>query len=378
MPTETQPQSSTPQRFVAIDRLRTAMMGIVIFGHGMLPYVTMPRRFKDPITHSAFDWIGIFLYAFAMPAFFVTAGFAGAALFAARGNQTFWRNRWRRLGVPLLVGYVLLTPLVRAAVKFSQATAATGELSAGWAVVTSLEWLRWNKLYHLWFLASLILFSGALLLVRYASLRVPAAYRQRCDRTAANLMATPAGPLALGLVAALPTSLSYAGGTGQGTDGWMQLMLFLFFAFGWWLHRHTAVLGTLRWGWSLLGAVLVWPVCVVATRTRLMDEDRADALTGIVAGIGNALIAAFGTVALLALFERYCNADSPTWDYLGRSSYWNYLVHYPIVIAAGGVLAVTALPAGLKYLAAVGLAVPTIFLTYEIQRRLSERSPSPR
>ena len=73
------------KRYFAIDQLRAAMILVVMFGHGMLPYVTVPRRYKDPDTHIAFDVVALFLYGFAMPLFFITAGFAAAALLNRRG-----------------------------------------------------------------------------------------------------------------------------------------------------------------------------------------------------------------------------------------------------------------------------------------------------
>ena len=84
-------------RNTAIDSLRTAMMCVVMFGHPLLPYTTVPRRFQEPQAHVAFDVLGVFLYGFAMPAFFVTAGFAAAALYSKRGTAAFWRNRATRI-----------------------------------------------------------------------------------------------------------------------------------------------------------------------------------------------------------------------------------------------------------------------------------------
>ena len=48
-------------RNTAIDSLRTAMMCVVMFGHPLLPYTTVPRRFEDPHTHAGFDYLGVFL-----------------------------------------------------------------------------------------------------------------------------------------------------------------------------------------------------------------------------------------------------------------------------------------------------------------------------
>ena len=366
--TETRP--STADRDVAIDRLRTAMMCIVMFGHAMLPYLTVPRRFKDPLTHVGWDWVGVFLYAFAMQAFFVTAGFAGAALFANRGAGRFWRNRWLRLGVPLLVGYLILTPLTRAATQFAQTTSLTGDLAAGWAVIASGEWIRWNKLYHLWFLASLILFSGLVLALRKTLVSLPARATAAMDAALERALQGPFAGVWLGIAVGVPMSLSYVGGTGQGTNSWMQVALFTFFALGWWLQGHREVLRGFRATVTapLLMAVAVWPVCVWSTRDRLLAEDVSDPVMGIVAGTSNALIAALVTIAMLGWFQNRLTGPSRFGDYLGAASYWIYLVHYPVVIAAGGIAATLSVPTLAKYVVSVAIAVPVIMATYHLSR----------
>ena len=48
-------QSANGPRYHAIDSLRATMISIVMFGHALLPYLTVPRSFKDPQTHIAFD-----------------------------------------------------------------------------------------------------------------------------------------------------------------------------------------------------------------------------------------------------------------------------------------------------------------------------------
>lgn len=365
--------SNGSERIIAIDRLRTAMMCVVMFGHALLPYLTVPRRFKDPETDIVVDWIGVLLYAFAMQAFFVTAGFAAAALFLRRGSRTFWRNRWLRIGVPLLVGYFVLTPLVRCAERFAQAVVRTGELAEGWAVVASLEWLRWNKLYHLWFLAALILFSALILGLRRGLLRLPAGTLQRADTMLRSVLLHPLCGVALGAVIAVPTMLYYIGGTPQGTDGWLLLALFAFFALGWWLYSNRDVLasfsGRIR-GYLLLTVVLL-PACVWSTRQRLFEEDTADIPIGMIAGASNAMIAAAVTVLLLGWFQQRFNAPSRIGDYLSAASYWIYLVHYPIVIAAGGLVVVLPTGPAIKYLVAVSIAVPIILGTYHLSGLVS-------
>ncbi|MEL7296308.1 MAG: acyltransferase family protein [Pseudomonadota bacterium] len=353
-----------------IDRLRTLMMCLVMVGHAMLPYVTVPRRFNDPAAHVIFDSIGILLYAFAMPAFFVTAGFSAAALLANKGVRAFWHNRLVRIGLPLIIGYLILTPLTRAAYQFASA-ASTDGLAAGFAAISTLDWLRYSKLYHLWFLATLILFSGLTQVTLIIWQRLPRSRHEKAQQYLDGNTGQPWLFWVLIVVAAVPSALSYVSGTGQGTDGWIQVMLWLFFASGWWLQGAPNILaklniGQLRYWLTLLIAV---PVCVVSTRQRLFAEDQTDLISGLLAGVSSAAIGVCATALLLAAFRNEQNKQRPFVDYLSAASYWVYLVHYPIIVFVGGLVSVLAWSAGWKYLATLTIAVPIVLGSFEAVRR---------
>ncbi|MEM7765355.1 MAG: acyltransferase family protein [Pseudomonadota bacterium] len=357
-----------------IDRLRTVMMCLVMVGHAMLPYVTIPRRFNDAAAHVLFDTLGILLYAFAMPAFFVTAGYSAAALLTNKGSGAFWRNRLIRIGAPLIIGYLILTPLTRAAYQFASA-ASTDGLAAGFAAISTLDWLRYSKLYHLWFLATLILFSGVTQVALILWQRLPLRQRHRIQRLLDTGTAQPWLLWVLIGAAALPSTLSYISGTGQGTDGWIQMMLWLFFAGGWWLQGQPATLAglTIRQPRYWLTLFLALPVCVVATRHRLFAEDQTDVMTGMLAGVSSAAIGIAATALLLAAFRNEQDKTRPFLDYLSAASYWVYLVHYPIIVFAGGMVSVLAWSAGWKYLATLTIAVPIVLGSFEAIRRWQHR-----
>lgn len=360
-------------RNTAIDSLRTAMMCVVMFGHPLLPYMTVPRRFEDPQTHVGFDVAGVFLYGFAMPAFFVTAGFAAAGLFARRGARAFWRNRATRIFAPLLVGYLLLTPLTRAAYEFGQAVAASGSLAAGWQVFGEARWLRWGKVYHLWFLASLLVFSAGAIALDAAARGLPQGVRTKLDTLARSITLGRARmPLLVAAVAALMVP-SWTWGTGQGTDGWMQTAIFGFFALGWLLYRYRDGLTSfsVNWWHGPALALAVMPLCAWATIRRLFTEDTVDVATGLIAGTTNAIVAVGMTLGLLGLFQLRYAERGRLGQYVSEASYWIYLIHYPVVIAAGAIMAAAPWPALAKYLATVALSLPIIIGSYELLVRNS-------
>ncbi len=354
------------RRYYAIDHLRTGMMFVVMFGHPLLPYVTVPRSFKDPSTHFGFDVAAVFLYAFAMQAFFVTAGFAAALLLERKGSGGLWRNRFNRIFMPLLVAYLLITPLMRGAYDFSKGVVESDSISGGWTVFLAGEWIRWSKLYHLWFLLSLLLFTA--LAVAGLSLLRRSGMAIRVSTWLAGRLDGYGGMVILAVLASLTTIPAYILETGSGTHWSMQITLFGYFSLGWFLYSQQQVIEswTHRWRVPLITAIVVLPVCAWASRARLFDENTVDIATGILAGVTNGVLGIGMTAALIGWF--YLRLDKPTntGRVLGEASYWVYLVHFPIVVAAGGLVVVLDIPAILKYLLTLAIAIPVIALSYYV------------
>ena len=312
----------TQRRYYAIDHLRTGMMFVVMFGHPLLPYVTVPRSFKDPSAHPAFDVAAVFLYAFAMQAFFVTAGFAAALLLQRKGSGGLWRNRFSRIFLPLLVAYIVISPLMRGAYTFAKAVVETDSVGGGWAAFTAFEWVRWSKLYHLWFLLSLLLFTGlamaGLWLIRRFDLS------QRLSSWWSAWLAGYGGVFALCVLASLTTIPSYIVESGSGTHWSMQITLFGYFALGWFLYGEQQIVDGWRERWRppLLVALLVLPVCAWASRLRLFGEDNVDVVIGILAGTSNAVVGMMMTVALVGWFHARLDRPTGLGESLGQASYW--------------------------------------------------------
>lgn len=354
------------RRYYAIDHLRTCMMFVVMFGHPLLPYVTVPRSFKDPDTHIGFDLAGVFLYSFAMQAFFVTAGFAAALLLARKGSKSLWQNRFNRIFVPLLVAYICISPLMRGAYDFAKAVVEFDSIGAGWTVFLAGEWLRWSKFYHLWFLLSLLIFTAlafaGLYLFRYLGLA------GNVSTWIAKKLKSYSGMAILAVVVSFTTIPAYILDSGSGTHWSMQITLFAYFTLGWFLYGRQNIIDswTVRWRMPLIAAMLVLPICAWASRVRLFEEDTIDISMGALAGVSNGVIGMLMTVALIGYFYARFDKPSRIGELLGHASYWVYLIHFPVVVAAGGLLVVVDVPAIIKYFATLAIAVPIIALSYYV------------
>lgn len=358
----------TEKRFHAIDRLRALMIMAVIVGHAMLPYVTVPRSFKDASTHVGFDVAAVFIYSFAMQVFFVTAGFAAAMFLDRRGTAALVRNRLTRIFLPLIVAYLVLSPLTRGAYDFAKAAVAAGTIQAGIDVVLSGEWIRWSKLYHLWFLVSLLLFSTIALIMRYAVTRIGSRWSDGALLRLRRLLLSTWRPVPLVLLIGVATVPAYVVSAGESTTALLQFSLLVYFLLGWLLYLLRDDLTALaRYaGHYLLLAVAVLPATVWATRLRLMSPEAPQLLVGLVAGLGNSVLGACMTFGLLGLVVARESAPSVKGRYLSDASYWLYLIHLPVVVATGGAVSVLSLPALAKYLLTVAIALPLVFATYHV------------
>ena len=66
------------------------------------------------------------------------------------------------------------------------------------------------------------------------------------------------------------------------------------------------------------------------------------------------------SLGLIGLFSRFCSRPSPLMSWLADASYWMYLVHVPLVMAAQLVVRQWPLPAEVKFV--LILATVTLLL----------------
>jgi len=349
------------------------MILTVVFGHAMLPYITVPRRYQDQDATILFDVVGLTIYGFAMQVFFVTAGFSAALLLERRGPRGLLSNRWRRIFLPFIAAWIVLAPLTRAAYQFARNAASDQSIQAGIEAVLRGNWLVWTKIYHLWFLPALFFFTllalGCHTMVRAAGPRVSRALSAASRR----FFKSPWRALLLTLVLAVVVVPPYVFGESVAKYGWKGIALFGYFVLGWLLYRQRDLLPSLaRQSWLLIViALLAVPATIWATRLRLFAYGDIEPFVGLVAGFGNALIAACMTFGLLGLVQAKADQPSSLWRYFSEASYWIYLVHFPFVLVVGGALSVISMPAVIKYVLTLIIVFPIVVGSYHYGMRRS-------
>ncbi len=342
------------------------MISIVMFGHALLPYLTIPRSFKDPATHVGFDVVAVFLYGFAMPAFFVTAGFATALIHRRKGTRTLARQRFQFVFLPLLAAYLLISPLTRGAYEFAKHAAISGSLQPGLDILLSGEWIRLGKAYHLWFLVSLLLYTAMAICLRWGVLRFASGGAAQILSASRRLLASRWRATFLSLFVALGMVPAYVIHGEGATTLPMQLALFGFFVLGWLLYLHRDLLPTFEHQpWRPIAVALVTlPLAAWSTRERLMSPDESQLVIGVLAGVTNSILGAFMTFGLLGVYQARFSHASALGRYVSDASYWIYLIHLPLLVAVSGTLSVTPLPAVIKYLLTVAIVVPIVVSSY--------------
>jgi peptidoglycan/LPS O-acetylase OafA/YrhL len=336
--------------------VRAAAMLLGVCYHAAYPYLPDigPWYFvADVSTSEVFVAVVGVLHSFRMQLFFALSGFFAHLVLERRGLHGFLVDRSRRLVVPFVVALpvtVLADVAVRRWAKVEGVMAATFSAQDAFRVLPM----------HLWFLEYLFLYC----LAAWALGRVGVEGR-RASRILAVVLAAPelllalSVPLGLALLRwnELRPAASFL------PDAHAFLHYGLFFTLGWLLWPARDAVDTLvRRGWWL--AVAGFGLSLYLYTRHLQWEPLGHFLAGVVP--------VATTLGCLGLAFRVPSATRPTLRFLVESSYWVYLVHYPVVLALQVALARQPWPAVPKYL---GLVAVTFAFAFASFRLLVYRSP---
>lgn len=143
-------------RIGALDAVRGILILLGVVYHAAQPYESHAWIISDPGYSPTLAWIAFALHEFRMPGFFMLSGFLAALAYRKYGARTLLTRRLVRLGVPLLFGLLLISPLQSAITVWLHRVHCSSTLPCGVRVLHSLT------VSHLWFLVYLLLFVAAL------------------------------------------------------------------------------------------------------------------------------------------------------------------------------------------------------------------------
>ncbi len=326
------------ERLHALDNLRAAAMLLGIVLHAGISFMTLNTGWvaRDASQHWTFDLVVGLIHGFRMQLFFFLAGFFGRLLYERLGGAGYARQRFKRIGVPFLIGMFTLVPMIGVVWYWgTQRSKGTGD-----AMFKPERDLGSIPTGHLWFLEYLLFFYALSLVAVWLLKRLPAGAFRTGDRAFDWFLRSPlkalllVPPMVLLLwngpmwgeieqpgVSMVPTprALGYYG---------------LFFAVGWWLHRRRHQLGELTrylktsFAFAML-AMLVHGIIFAAQPKPTQSDYLTLKITSLSCA---ALYAWLMTFAVTGWFLRFVGQHQPWIRYLADASYWCYLVHLPLVL----------------------------------------------
>ena len=331
-----------------LDAVRAFALLLGIVFHASMSFVPifMGWAVMDISTSPLVGSFMLVSHSFRMELFFLIAGFFSHLTFHGKGTGEFLRSRIIRIGLPFIVGWFLLRPLLVASWIMG-----TQSLQGDVDILTGLKsgFLSLKELpagiftgSHLWFLYYLLLITALVLTVRALTRLFTPAYSRMIDLVDKLVLRISQSTWGWSLVI-VPTSLCLWRMNIWGMEtpdkslvpNWPVMFVYAtFFGFGWLLQRKPECLE--QFAQISLSRLLLCALGIGLSLT----------LSGYQSNPGhpriNLLRAGFcvsyalmmwSLVALsIGLFKRFLNRPHKVVRYLADSSYWLYLIHLPIVI----------------------------------------------
>lgn len=300
--------------------------------------------------------------AYFMGFFFLLAGYYTPRSLERKGYARFLRDRFLRLGLPLLAFCVLLGPLTIAMVNAFN----------GKGFWSTFVWLWHHKEFingPLWFVQALLIFSLA-----YCAWRAwfgPSLAAKRIPRSVPGtrwwlLSALGVGAAALAIRQVVPTGVNVIGLQ----LGYFASYIFLFaVGIAAWQHdwlRQLKWEHARPWIYSLPIAWLCMPAAIMLART-LYGPGKSNfsgglSWTAIFYAFWEPFVAWGLIAAWLLLFRRYMNRASSFWTWLDRRSYSVYIIHPIVLVGISIVLTSFVAPALIKFVVTGALACTATWL----------------
>ncbi|ARF57103.1 acyltransferase family protein [Streptomyces gilvosporeus] len=383
------PAAAPPQRarLLYIDNLRIALTALVVLHHTAVTYGNIPAwYYTEPAKDGSgllLDVFVMFNQAFFMGFFFMIAGYFTPPSYDRKGGRLFYRDRLKRLGIPLLVFILLIRPMVNF-VGFEQFR----DRLPYWLYY----FVSWDA-GPMWFVEVLLVLAGVYVLIRRRDDRRAggkadgSAFAAEADHQAAYgpRRAPDHKPLRPGAIIAFTVALALA------TYLWRMLVPTgtYFPVVGLptpnFLPQYASffVIGVLafRRGWpqtlSRTAGRVGFTVTAVATLAYLpvllTSPDAVDG-HGTWQSLANAAwestFAVGMVIGLTVFFRERLNRQGRAAGFLSRHAFAVYLIHPPVLVALGFAFRWLHAPAAAKFALVAALALPLCWAVGYVVRSL--------
>jgi len=371
----------TPRRRHDLDWLRVGAFLLLIAYHIGMFYVTWDWHVKSvyvsPVLEPAMRIVNPWRLALL---FFISGVALRFASDRARSIPRFAVGRLHRLGLPILMGMVVIVAPQAYLELVSKGDVTEGFL-AFWPHYLSVDQQfsiitpTWN---HLWYVVYLLVYT--LVLAPF----MPALRRFAEGRGAAWIHGALGGPTRLILAVAIPAILIEVvlvprfPITHALVDDWANHARgVLVFLLGYLVAKDAVFWSTVDRTWRIAAGI----AAVIAALRLYVDVGNETAAAAwmaahmIVGRIVAPLYAWCVILALLGFGHRYLNQGSPTLTYLTRAVFCYYCLHQTVIVVAGFVLTPWRLGAVTEGTLIAALTVGVCGAGYEVARRVPGLGP---
>lgn len=305
-----------------------------------------------------------FLHLFRMPLFFLVAGFFAAMLLRKRGMGGLFRNRLRRIALPL----VIFCPLAIAAMSYSTLHAAASVQHPSPVLSLIAQFSRMANppaqpasTAHLWFLYYLLFLYVLVWTARSLGLG------KLADRVRGLGPAWQLGLFPMLLVPALASvTAPHPAPEGLFPQFWAFGFYGPFFAFGYLLFGHEALLDRLRRlaPWLLAASLALYGVFWLLLQRHVPTA--ADPSATVPMAIAEAYVSVWMTCVCLVAGCSLLDRGNRLLRYLSDASYWVYIVHLPVLLAIQYRLMDVELGWGTKFTISLAATSALCLLSYHV------------
>ncbi|HVN52908.1 MAG TPA: acyltransferase family protein [Anaerolineaceae bacterium] len=366
---------NTQSRIDFLDTLRAFIIFLVIAMHAALAYVSgWPDWVHNPHTDPLFGLIYYFAESgVLMPILFFIAGYFTLPSLLKRSPGEFLRDKLARLGIPYVIGVVILSPVMVGLVYYANG----GTLPLMQALFQFVP-PHFVGQYHFWFLGVLLLYFALVILV---SVRLPEALsfaRSLPNRPSARFWAVGIG---ITWVACFAVNLV------SKYSVWTSLYVLQFQSVKFPLYNAFFLLGMVAYqkGWFQGGyqpRLFPWAGIYLVTLVFMLgmvSVNGGEPVTVLGKALMN-LTACVETLAALmtylALFQSLQKHVRPFWMKLSSLSYSAYLIHLTVLFIVLSFTRDLAVPLFFKYLLQVMVTELIVWgSAYGIQKVAIWRSP---
>jgi glucan biosynthesis protein C len=365
-----------------LDWLRIIAFGLLIFYHCGMFYVTWDWHVKSRFASDAIEPLMMLTSPWRLTLLFLIAGAATRFMADKMTLTSFIAIRMRRLWPPLLLAMFVIVP-PQSYFEIVEALQGANELGpdhAAWLdnfyikyVTGSGHWcdadgcLITPTYNHMWFVAYLILYTPALILMLPLLRRVPAA-----------LSALIAGPLLillpwLYLTALRLTLFPIFGESHYFVNDWyLHALYFSIFLFGFAIAKNQTFFDRcvkLRWV-ALAIALTCWAVLVVYYSAYSEGIDPPEWLRIAMRAIRE-LDAWCAIIAAIGLAHHHLSSnDGPLRQMLTQAIFPFYLIHQTIIVVAGHYLDEMQFPLAIEAPLLVAITMLGCWLFFDLGRRV--------